>query len=78
VLTLSLGSNPEEKLMETMLGGEIPKVETQLAEAGAEMQTGLGEKAGYVTVDKEVVTGGNPLAAEPLGDKFLEMLSGMA
>ncbi|KAK8195835.1 hypothetical protein M8818_006986 [Zalaria obscura] len=67
-------SDQEEKLMETMLGGEIPKVEAQLKEAGADMQTGLGEKAGYITVDRELVTGGNPLAADVLGDKFLEML----
>lgn len=67
-------SDQEEKMMETMLGGDIPKVESQLAEAGADMQTGLGEKAGYITVDRELVTGGNPFAADALGDKFLEML----
>ncbi|CAJ2512430.1 Uu.00g054450.m01.CDS01 [Anthostomella pinea] len=67
-------SDNEEKMMETMLRGEVDKVESQLREAGADMQTGMGEKMGYITVDREVVSGGNPLAANSLGDKFVEML----
>lgn len=67
-------SDQEEKVMEMGLGGNIPKVESQLREAGAEMIEGIGEKAGSITVDREVVSGGNPLAAAALGDKFLEML----
>ncbi|KAK5102306.1 hypothetical protein LTR70_000091 [Exophiala xenobiotica] len=67
-------SDFEEKFMETMLGGEIEKVESALRNAGADMQEGVGEKVGYITVDREVISGGNPLAANPLGDKFLEMM----
>jgi putative intracellular protease/amidase len=69
-------SDAEEKMMETLWGGEVPKVETALREAGAEVVTGTGEKFGSITVDREVVTGGNPMAAKPLGDQFLTMLSG--
>ncbi len=69
-------SDVEEKVMETLLRGEIDKVESSLRDAGAEMVVGLGEKVGQITVDREVVSGGNPLAANPLGDKFLEMLKG--
>jgi len=71
---LTSWSDVEEKMMETMLGGEIDKVESSLRKAGAEMVEGVGEKLGYVTTDREVVSGGNPLAANALGDKFLEML----
>lgn len=67
-------SDAEEKFMETMLRGEVDKVEASLREAGADMQEGLGEKVGYITVDREVVSGGNPMAANALGDKFVEML----
>lgn len=67
-------SDGEEKLMETLLRGEIDKVEANLREAGADMQEGMGEKVGSITVDREVVSGGNPMAAATLGDKFLEML----
>lgn len=67
-------SDVEEKLMDTILGGEIPKVESALREAGANMVEGLAEKAGYITVDREVVSGGNPLAANSLADKMLELL----
>jgi putative intracellular protease/amidase len=67
-------SDAEEKMMETALGGEIPKVESALREAGAEMVEGAREKAGAITVDRELVTGGNPLAAAALGDKFVELL----
>jgi len=71
---LTSWSDAEEKVMETILRGEIEKVESRLREAGAIMQTGVGEKVGSITVDREVVTGGNPMAANALGDKFLEML----
>lgn len=67
-------SDQEEKMMETMLGGEIKKVESSLRDAGADMQEGIGEKFGSITVDREVVSGGNPMAANALGDQFLEML----
>jgi putative intracellular protease/amidase len=67
-------SDAEEKMMETLLRGEIAKVESSLRDAGADMQEGLGEKFGTITVDREVVSGGNPMAADVLGDKFLEML----
>ncbi|GFF89812.1 molecular chaperone Hsp31 and glyoxalase 3 [Aspergillus udagawae] len=68
-------SDMEEKVMETMLGGEIKKVESSLRNEGAEMVEGLGEKVGSITVDRELVTGGNPQAANALGDQFLRMLS---
>ncbi|KUI54873.1 Molecular chaperone Hsp31 and glyoxalase 3 [Cytospora mali] len=68
-------SDAEEKVMETVMRGEIDKVEGSLRDAGADMQEGLGEKAGAITVDREVVSGGNPLAANALGDKFLKMMT---
>lgn len=71
---ISSWSDTEEKVMEYMLGGEIPKVESALRNAGAEMVVGIKEKAGFVTVDREVISGGNPLAANSLGDHFIEML----
>jgi putative intracellular protease/amidase len=67
-------SDAEEKVMETLWRGEVDKVESALRENGAEMVEGVGEKAGAITVDREVVSGGNPLAAEALGNKFLDML----
>ncbi|OKL62221.1 hypothetical protein UA08_02232 [Talaromyces atroroseus] len=72
-------SDAEEKAVETMLGGEInPKLESALAHAGAVMVEGAREKVGYITVDKEVVSGGNPLAAQDLGRQFVGMLAGAA
>lgn len=71
-------SDAEEKMMETMWGGEVPKVESALSEAGAGMVTGMGEKLGNITVDREVVSGGNPMAAQSLGEQFIKMLSGKA
>ncbi|KAF1808835.1 class I glutamine amidotransferase-like protein [Eremomyces bilateralis CBS 781.70] len=47
-------SDVEEKVMDRVLGGDIPKVETALREAGAKMVEGVGEKIGRVTVDREV------------------------
>lgn len=67
-------SDAEEKVMETVMGGEIPKVESKLREAGAEMVEGASTKVGWITVDREVVSGANPMAAGALGEKFLEML----
>jgi len=69
-------SDAEEKVMETLLGGEIEKVESTLRENGAEMVVGMGQKLGAITVDRELVSGANPLAANALGDKFCEMLKG--
>ncbi|RHZ64507.1 hypothetical protein CDV55_106347 [Aspergillus turcosus] len=68
-------SDAEEKMMETILGGEIKKVESSLRNEGAEMVEGPREKVGAITVDRELVTGGNPQAANALGDQFLQMLS---
>jgi len=67
-------SNQEEKLIETLKSGEIPKVETALQDAGASMVTGTREKFGSITVDRELVSGANPMAAQVLGEKFVEML----
>ncbi|KAI0747660.1 ThiJ/PfpI family protein [Daedaleopsis nitida] len=72
---LTSWSDAEEKLVEKMKGGEVPsKVETTLREEGAEMLTGMGKKMGGITVDREVVSGANPMAANALGTKFVEML----
>jgi putative intracellular protease/amidase len=71
-------SDMEEKVMETLFWGDIEKVESALKKEGAQMVTGLGTMAGSITVDREVVSGGNPLAADALGEKFLEMLKAKA
>jgi putative intracellular protease/amidase len=65
----------EEKMMGMLWGSEAHKVESALSDAGAEMVTGLGEKFGGVTVDREAVSGGNPMAAQSLGEQFIKMLS---
>lgn len=67
-------SDAEEKVMETMLGGTIEKVESTLRDVGVEMVEGVGEKVGQITVDREVVSGGNPMAANALGEKMVEMI----
>lgn len=65
----------QEKLMEMVMRGEIVKVEeTLLREADADIQPGLGGIPGAISVDREVVSGGNPLAANALGDEFLDMM----
>jgi putative intracellular protease/amidase len=71
-------SDAEEKVMETLFWGEIEKVESALKKEGAEMVTGLSTMAGSITVDREVVSGGNPMAANALGDKFIEMMQAKA
>lgn len=73
---LTSWSDAEEKLMETLFWGEIEKVESALRNEGAEMVEGIGEKVGRITVDREVISGGNPMAADALGDKFLQMMQG--
>ncbi|KAF2711926.1 ThiJ/PfpI family protein [Pleomassaria siparia CBS 279.74] len=73
---LSCWSNAEEKIMDTLFWGEIEKVESALRESGAEMTTGVGEMVGVVTVDREVLSGGNPMAANALGEKFIAMMEG--
>jgi putative intracellular protease/amidase len=71
---LTCWSDMEESLMETMLGAEIPKVESALRAEGAEMVEGVAQKVGYITVDREVVSGANPMAANAMADKFIEMM----
>lgn len=68
-------SDTEEKLVETLKGGEIEKVQSALANAGAEMIDTVGAKTGAISVDRELVSGANPMAAPALGDKFVEMLN---
>lgn len=68
-------SDAEEGVMERVLGGEIEKVEEDLRKAGAVMVEGAGEKIGTTTLDRELVTGGNPMAANQLGDRFVRMIS---
>lgn len=41
----------EKKTMETMLGGEIEKVEASLRDSGAIMVEGASEKVGNIMVD---------------------------
>jgi len=67
-------SNTEEALIELLKGGEIEKVESALREAGAEPVVGVSTMVGYITVDRELVSGANPMAAASLGAKFIEML----
>jgi len=67
-------SDTEEKMVELMKGGEIKKVESSLRDAGAIMIEGAAEKFGSITEDREVVSGGNPMAADSLADTFLYMM----
>ena len=72
---LTSWSDAEERLVETMKGGQVPnKVETALRNGGAEMISGMSEKLGNIIVDREVVSGANPMAANALGIQFVEML----
>ena len=69
-------SDQEESLVETMKGGTVPaKVESTLAAEGAEMVTGMGQRVGSITVDRELVIGSSPIAASGLGKKFVQMLA---
>ncbi|KAJ5164260.1 ThiJ/PfpI [Penicillium coprophilum] len=63
-------SDAEEKLMETLWGGEVEKVESALRDEGAIMVEGVREKTGGTTLHRELVSAGNPLAANALGDRF--------
>ena len=38
------------------------------------MVSTAGKKLGGITIDREVVSGANPMAAEALGSKFVDML----
>ena len=68
-------SDAEEKVVETLLGGEVDKTESALKNEGAVMVEGVPEKFGGTTLHRELVTGGNPLAANALGDRFVRMIS---
>ncbi|KAJ5773239.1 hypothetical protein N7457_008135 [Penicillium paradoxum] len=68
-------SDAEEKMMETLWGGEVEKVESALKNEGAVMVEGVHEKTGGTTLHRELVSGGNPLAANALGDRFVRMIS---
>lgn len=72
---LTCWSDVEEGLMETVFRGEIDKCESTLRENGAEMVEGVAKSLGSITVDREVVTGDNPLSANAIGDKMLEMMA---
>lgn len=68
-------SDVEEKFMEIVFRGEFDKVESTLREEGADMQEGVGKSLmGYITVDHELVTGDNPMSANAIGDRFIEMM----
>ncbi|KAJ5171715.1 hypothetical protein N7492_004308 [Penicillium capsulatum] len=68
-------SDAEEKMFETLMGGEVEKVESALRDEGAVMVEGMPEKIGGTTLHRELVTGANPMAANALGDRFLRMIS---
>lgn len=69
-------SDVEEKFMETIFRGEVDKVESTLRGEGADMQEGVGKSLlGYITVDRELITGDNPMSANAIGDKFIEMMA---
>lgn len=68
-------SDAEEKFMEKVVfRGEVTKVASSLQEAGAEMVEGVATALGKITVDRELVTADNPMGADALGRKFIEML----
>jgi putative intracellular protease/amidase len=67
-------SDVEEKAMEVYFRGEIDKVEGTLRDEGVDMQEGVMKSLGSITVDREVVTGDNPMSAGAIGEKFLEMV----
>jgi len=70
-------SNAEEKVIETMKGGTVPKVQDALTQAGAEFVSEVGHKvAGGITHDRELITASNPTGATTLGQEFLEALTG--
>ena len=72
---LTSWSDAEERVMETVvLRGEVDKVESALRREGAEMVEGVGTAVGGITVDREVVSAANPMGAEALGRRFVEML----
>lgn len=72
---LTSWSDAEEKFMETVaFRGEVDKVESTLRNEGAEMIEGIGKSLGSITVDREVVSAANPMGADALGKKFIEML----
>ncbi|KAK4915979.1 hypothetical protein LTR66_017050 [Elasticomyces elasticus] len=68
-------SDAEEQFVESLWGGEVEKVESALRDAGAVMVEGAPEKIGGTTLHRELVTGGNPLAANDLGERFLKLIS---
>jgi Putative intracellular protease/amidase len=68
-------SDAEENLMETLWGGEVEKVESSLRNEGAVMVEGVREKTGGTTLHRELVSAGNPAAANALGDRFVRMIS---
>jgi len=68
-------SDAEEKFMEVIFRGEVDKVEGTLRAEGADMQEGIAKSLSYITVDRELVTGDNPMSANEIGDKMLEMLA---
>ncbi|KAJ5940165.1 ThiJ/PfpI [Penicillium verrucosum] len=68
-------SDAEENLMETLWGGEANKVESTLRNEGAVMVEGVREKTGGTTLHRELVSAGNPVAANALGDRFVRMIS---
>lgn len=72
---LTSWSDAEEAFMETaVFRGEVDKVESTLREQGAEMVEGVTTALGSITVDREVVSAANPMGADALGKKFIEMM----
>ncbi|KAI0340198.1 ThiJ/PfpI family protein [Trametopsis cervina] len=72
-------SDAEESLIESLKGGELPaKVESTLANEGAEMISTVGKKLGSITVDRELISGANPMCANSLGTEFVQKLKATA
>lgn len=72
-------SDAEETFMETVVfRGEVEKVESKLREEGAEMVEGISTALGWITEDREVVSAANPMGANALGGRFVEMVKGKA
>lgn len=72
---ITSSSDAEEGFVEMMKDGTIPTtVESTLASEDVEMVTGMGQMVGSITVDRELITGSNPMAARGLGQRFVQML----
>lgn len=68
-------ANKEELSNEYLWNGTLRKCEDALRECGLQVETAMMPLASKVVVDRELVSGENPTSADPLGQKFVEMLA---